>query len=126
MRADVVRLVRWSAAAVVLVVVLTGVWLFAATRTDRAVAYENIAEHYKYGSIGSEPGGSVLEPIGGVLPPYWVFTAMPSICGDKLPGGYASLGFIVEEGRDLPVGVSRRRRLGVDQVGMNCAACHWT
>ena len=29
-----------------------------------------------------------------------------------------------EPGKDLPVGVSRRRRLGVDQVGLNCAVCH--
>ena len=40
-----------------------------------------------YGSIGSEPGGSLLAPVGGVLPPYWVFKALPSICSDKLPSG---------------------------------------
>ena len=49
---------------------------------------------------------------------------MPEICRDKLPGGYASLGLIVEPGHDLPIGVSRRRRLGIDQVGLNCAVCH--
>jgi hypothetical protein len=59
-----------------------------------------------------------------VLPPYWVFRALPDICRDRLPGGYASLGFIVEPGHELPIGVSRRRRLGVDQVGLNCAVCH--
>ena len=57
------------------------------------VAYDDIAEHFKYGSIGSEPGGSLLAPVGGVLPPYRVFKALPSICSDKLPGGYASVGF---------------------------------
>ena len=31
---------------------------------------------------------------------------------------------ILEPGHDLPVGVSRRRRLGIDQVGFNCALCH--
>ena len=46
------------------------------------------------------------------------------ICPDKLPGGFASVGFIVEPGHDLPIGVSRRRRLGIDQVGLNCATCH--
>ena len=69
-------------------------------------------------------GGRLLPPIGGVLPPYWVFRALPSVCSDKLPGGYASLGFVMEPGKDLPVGVSRRRRFGVDHVGLNCAVCH--
>ena len=30
----------------------------------------------------------------------------------------------MEAGHDLPIGISRRRRMGVDHVGMNCAACH--
>ena len=51
----------------------------------------------------------------GLLPPYWVFQALPAVCPDKLPGGYASLGFIFERGRDLPIGVSRRWRLGFDK-----------
>jgi mono/diheme cytochrome c family protein len=91
---------------------------------DQTVAYKDIREHFKYGSIGSEPGGSLLTPVGGVLPPYLIFKALPAICPEKLPGGYASLGLIFEPSRDLPVGISRRRRLGLDQVGVNCAACH--
>jgi hypothetical protein len=31
---------------------------------------------------------------------------------------------VTEPGKDLPIGVSRRRRLGIDQVGLNCAVCH--
>ena len=92
--------------------------------SDRPTTYDDIEEHFKYGSIGSEPGGSLLSPVGGVLPPYWVFTALPSICSDKLPDGYATFGFVTEPGQDLPIGVSRRRRLGIDQVGLNCAVCH--
>ena len=53
-----------------------------------------------------------------------MFRALPSICPEKLPGGYASVGLLTEPGRDLPIGVSRRQRLGVDQVGFNCALCH--
>ena len=103
------------------------VWAVVSLRADRPTTYQDIAEHFKYGSIGSEPGGSILRPIGGVLPPYWVFTALPSVCRDKLPGGsggYERFGFISEAGRDLPIGVSKRRRLGIDQVGLNCAVCH--
>ena len=110
------------AGAVVTLVAI--VWVVASISTDRPVTYEPITEHFKYGSIGSEPGGSLLAPVGGVLPPYQVFKALPSICSDRLPGGYASVGLIFESGHDLPIGVSRRRRLGIDQVGFNCALCH--
>ncbi len=103
---------------------VAGIWAVVSLTTDRPVTYEPIEEHFKYGSIGSEPGGRLLSPIGGALPPYWVFTALPSICSDKLPNGYATFGFITEKGRDLPIGVSRRRRLGIDHVGLNCAVCH--
>jgi mono/diheme cytochrome c family protein len=120
-------MLRWIAAIVTLVlfVAVVGViWVVASVRSDSPVTYGEITEHFKYGSIGSEPGGSLLQPIGGVLPPYAVFTALPSICPEKLPGGYASLGFVMEPGKDLPVGVTRRHRLGFDQVGLNCAVCH--
>src|SRR3954462_1419381 len=100
------------------------IWAIVAITTDRPVDYADIQEPFKYGSSGSEPGGSLLAPVGGVLPPYWVFKALPSVCRDKLPNGYATFGFVVEPGKDLPVGVSRRRRLGIDQVGLNCAVCH--
>ena len=99
-------------------------WAVVSVTGDRPVTYADIADHFKYGSIGSEPGGSLFRLVGGTLPPYWVFKALPSICPEKLPGGYASVGLITEPGRDLPIGVSRRRRLGVDQVGFNCALCH--
>ena len=107
-----------AAAAIVIV------WVVVSIRTDRPVDYADIQEHFKYGSIGSEPGGSLLAPVGGVLPPYWVFKSLPQVCRDKAPNGYASFGFVMEPGKDLPVGVSRRRRLGIDQVGLNCAVCH--
>jgi hypothetical protein len=99
-------------------------WVVVSLTRDRPIAYEEITQQFKYGSIGSEPGVSLLQPVGGTLPPYWVFKALPSICSDKLPGGLGSLGLLTEPGRDLPIGISRRRRLGVDQIGFNCAICH--
>ena len=72
----------------VLVALIIGYVIWSVT-TDRPVTYSNITEHFKYGSIGSEPGGPLLSPVGGVLPPYWVFKVLPAICPDKLPGGYA-------------------------------------
>jgi hypothetical protein len=110
--------------AVVLTVFVGALWAIVSVSRDRPVEHDDITEHFKYGSIGSEPGGSLLRPVGGTLPPYWMFRALPSICRDKLPGGYASLGLVTEPGKDLPIGISRRRRLGVDQVGFNCAICH--
>jgi hypothetical protein len=53
-----------------------------------------------------------------------VFRALPTICRDRLPGGYADLGLIIEPGHELPVGVSQRHRIGIDHVGLNCAVCH--
>jgi hypothetical protein len=110
--------------AVIVVGAIAGGWVIVSITTDRPVTYASIEDHFKYGSIGSEPGGSLLAPVGGVLPPYWIFKSLPSICSDKLPNGYSTFGFISEPGRDLPIGVSRRRRLGIDQVGLNCAVCH--
>jgi mono/diheme cytochrome c family protein len=110
--------------ALILFAVVIALVLLRYFMMDRAVAYDDIREHFKYGSIGSETGGSVLTPVGGVLPPYLIFKTLPAICPEKLPGGYASLGLIFEPAHDLPIGISRRRRLGLDEVGVNCAACH--
>jgi len=92
--------------------------------SDHTARYSDIREHFKYGSIGSETGGNIFTPVGGVLPPYLVFKTLPKVCPDKLPGGYASLGLVMEPGHDRPIGVSRRWRLGVEQTGLNCAVCH--
>jgi len=112
---------------IIVLVVLLLIWVARVGRRffiDRPVDYSRIEDHFKYGSIGSEPGGSLLYAVGGLLPPYRIFLALPSVCPDKLPGGYVSLGFIFEHGRDLPIGVSKRWRLGFEQVGLNCAGCH--
>jgi mono/diheme cytochrome c family protein len=124
MNGRLVRVFLAGMALATLIAVILVTWAFASVRADTPETYDDIAAHYKYGSIGSEPGVSLLNPVGGVLPPYWVFKNLPDICPEKLPGGYASLGFVYEPGRDLPIGVSRRRRLGLDQVGLNCATCH--
>ena len=77
--------------------------------------YADIGDHFKYGSIGSEPANGI---------PYWIWKALPELFADKLPGpGYASLGFIQEEGQDRPIGFSSRRVL-IDRVSLNCGVCH--
>ena len=51
----------------VLAALIIGYVIWSVT-ADRPVTYSNITEHFKYGSIGSEPGGPLLSPVGGVLP----------------------------------------------------------
>src|SRR5262245_9019543 len=118
------RFIRRLSIAVVLIALVVVTWAVVAVRADRPVTYDDIAEHFKYGSIGAEPGGSLLQPVGGVLPPYAVLTALPSICPEKIPGGFEGIGFVIEPNHDLPIGVSRRHRIGIDHVGLNCAVCH--
>jgi len=118
------RVVRLLLAIAIVALVVVVAWAIRSIRTNRPTTYSTIEDHFKYGSIGSEPGGSLLAPIGGVLPPYWVFRALPAVCSEKAPNGYATFGFITEPGKDLPIGVSRRQRFGVDHVGLNCATCH--
>jgi hypothetical protein len=115
---------RWLILIPLLLLAIIAIYLIWYFRSDRTKQYADIREHFKYGSIGSETGGTIFTPVGGVLPPYLVFKTLPKVCPDKLPGGYASLGMVFEPGHDMPIGVSRRWRLGVEQVGLNCAACH--
>jgi hypothetical protein len=110
-----------AALVLIALIVIYLAWYFGREYTRY---YSDIQEHFKYGSIGSEPGGSVFTPVGGVLPPYLIFKTLPQVCPDQLPGGYASLGLTFEPNHSTPIGVSRRWRLGMEQVGLNCAACH--
>jgi mono/diheme cytochrome c family protein len=101
----------------ILIVVALGVALYALFRFggDRPVVYDSPEEHFKYGSTGGERESGF---------PYWIFQALPQVCNHLLPGGYKSLGLIYEEGRDLPVGMSKRRYTGLDRTFLNCAVCH--
>ena len=80
----------------------------------------DIAEHFRYGSIGTE------ERVGV---PYWIWRVLPIVFADKLPQrpgtGYERLGFMREPGTShgRPIGTSLRRDR-VDLVGLNCATCH--
>ncbi len=72
-------------------------------------------EHFKYGSVGVESEEGI---------PYWIWQVLPRMFPDKLPGGYASLGFIWEPGRELPIGFSKKDVLGSSRIAVNCAFCH--
>jgi len=107
------RFVLWSGLILLLLISIAAAIRFL---PDRPVTYDDPVEHFKYGSTGGERNMGF---------PFWLFQVLPEVCPDLLPGkGYQSLGFIFEPGRDLPVGMSKRRHLGIDRVFLNCAVCH--
>jgi len=80
---------------------------------------DNIAEEqFKYGSLNAENERGI---------PYPIFYVMPRVFPQCLPGnklgGYRAFGLPWEEGRELPVGFSKRR-LGFDRITQTCAICH--
>jgi mono/diheme cytochrome c family protein len=80
---------------------------------------ENLEEEqFKYGSMSAENDRGIPYPIFYVLPRVFP-QCLP---GNKL-GGYRAFGLPWEEGRELPVGFSKRR-LGFDRITQTCAICH--
>src|SRR5690349_9444524 len=100
------------------IAVLGGMFLLGRFGADIPVDYDQDSDHFKYGSLGSEHEFGV---------PYWIWRALPELFQDKLPPpgqGWQSVGFVFEKGKDLPIGMSKRRYLGFDLVWLNCAFCH--
>ena len=99
-----------------IVLIWTGFYAYVRFGTDRAVTYADPVEHFKYGSTGGERNLGF---------PYWIWKVLPDVCAEYLPGkGFESAGLIYEPGKDLPVGMSKRRQMGIDRVFFNCAVCH--
>ncbi|MGF1522021.1 MAG: c-type cytochrome [Leptolyngbyaceae cyanobacterium] len=105
------------AATLVLVMVAIAVtgWATLSRRTP-LTDYAAPEDHFKYGSVGTEA-------VEGI--PYWIWVVLPRLFPEKLPGsgGYTSLGLTWEEGREMPIGLTKET-IGFDRVGMNCAVCH--
>jgi len=104
---------------VVLVLLVGAVSLHGYYRLYRvapAPQFESAEDHFLYGSIGTEEERGV---------PYWIWLVLPRIFPEYLPapGGYASIGIIAREGREMPIGLSKVD-IGVPRVGVNCALCH--
>jgi len=108
----------WRTGALISIALVLVFSLYLAERflRDEPVVYDDPVEHFKYGSTGGERNLGF---------PYWIWRVLPEICGDYLPGeGFESVGMIYEAGKDLPVGMSKRRHMGMDRVFLNCAVCH--
>jgi hypothetical protein len=78
--------------------------------------YESVEEQFKYGSIGTENAEGI---------PYWIWLVLPRLFPEYLPGlgGYTSLGLTWEEGKETPVGISKKT-IGFPRQGITCAVCH--
>ena len=115
----------WILLAVVIAVpVAFGIYAAVRFLPDRAVTYDNMADQFKYGSTGGERESGF---------PLLLWKSLPVVFADYLPKngrpGYESFGMIYEtdangKKMELPVGVMRRRNLGIDRVFVNCAICH--
>ena len=118
MNASGSRLHRWRIGLILgsAVALLVVGWAFVRFFTEGVVHHDDEAMHFKYGSVGGERASGI---------PYAIWMALPEVFPEYLPGrGYASLGFLYEAGRDLPVGVSERTIQGIRRVFLNCAVCH--
>jgi hypothetical protein len=112
------RLLRRLAFALLVVVGTTAaVFVYERfMREEPAPYFASDEDHFLFGSIGTE-GAEGL--------PYWIWLVLPRVFPDLLPanGGYASLGFVAKDGREMPVGLSKVT-VGFPRVGINCAMCH--
>jgi len=104
--------------AIVLVILLVLAGLFAWTKffREEKEVFANEEEHFKYGSLGAEGDRGI---------PYYLWLVLPRVFPELMPGpgGYKSFGVVWEEGRELPVGFSKKR-VGFERVTNNCAVCH--
>jgi mono/diheme cytochrome c family protein len=107
---------------VLLVLFLAGTYLFWRVVPQPAETFADIEAHYKYGSTGGDNSER------GV--PYRLWKVLPELFPEHLPGGgkagtgYDAFGMLIEPGSNRPIGFSKRRVLGLELVGMNCAICH--
>jgi hypothetical protein len=107
---------RWIRLLVILLLLLAALYYLVFVN-QYVVSYRDDVEHFKYGSIGSEPNSGL---------PILVFKALAVMYRDELgPAGYGRFGMLYDtEQPELPIGMSRRIVTGVERVWLNCAVCH--
>lgn len=112
---DARRWLLFGGVALLLLLAVAGLGYWYYVARDIPTQFADPAEHFKYGSIGTEAASGI---------PYLIWKVLPSVCSGKPPGdGYASLGFVYEPGHDRPIGMPLRI-VGIPRVGLNCAVCH--
>ncbi len=127
----------------VLAIVVGGTgWYAWSHRFGTPDDYDHMEAQFKYGSIGSD------HPLALAPIPYWIWKVLPDVFPtattighghDPRNGqpGYGAFGLVTEAAPDhprgwqpgqptfdRPIGISKRRVLGMDFVGENCSFCH--
>ena len=67
---------RWLGYILLATLFLFSLYLAQRFLQDRAVDYDDIQEHFKYGSLGGERNLGI---------PYWLWKAVPKVCPELLP-----------------------------------------
>ena len=100
----------------VLLLALGGLFTWEKFFRQEKQVFADEAEQFKYGSLGAEGDRGI---------PYYLWLVLPRVFPDLMPGpgGYKAFGVVWEEGREIPVGFSKKR-VGFDRITNNCAACH--
>lgn len=133
------RLLRWLPLLLVLALLAWWAWKHRFGTPDD---YDHMEAQFKYGSIGAD------HPLATAPLPYWIWKVLPEVFppATTIPNGlgprngqpgYAAFGLVTEAAPEMPhgwaagqptferpIGISKRRTLGVDLVGLNCAFCH--
>lgn len=87
-------------------------WGFS--RNGTGTRYASDEEHFKYASL--------MKPAFPGIPLY-LFEAIPETFPDKLPGGWTSLGLVIEPGHAAPIGFAEQATR-IPSLTPNCALCH--
>jgi hypothetical protein len=107
-----------TALIVILILGAFGAWFawYKFFREEDQPSFADETERFKYGSIGAENNRGI---------PYWIWLVLPRVFPEYTPGpgGYKSFGLVWEEGKELPVGFSKKV-VGFPRVANNCAICH--
>lgn len=111
------KLVNLGAIAALFVAMTAStIWYTGFRELPQRLANNSMEEYFKYGSIGAENQSGL---------PYWIWLVLPRMFPDYLPGpgGYASFGLPWEQGREMPIGFTKKT-IGIERVAFNCAFCH--
>lgn len=103
---------------VVGVLVVAGGWFgwYKFFREEPEPKWASEMERFKYGSIGAEATRGL---------PFYIWMVLPRVFPEYIPGpgGYKAFGIVWEEGKEMPVGFTKRV-IGFPRVANNCAICH--
>jgi hypothetical protein len=103
---------------ILVVLAVAGGWYgwYKFFREEPEPQWASEAERFKYGSIGAEAARGL---------PYYIWLVLPRVFPEYVPGpgGYKAFGLVWEEGKEMPVGFTKRV-IGFPRVANNCAICH--